>query len=166
MNKIIFLFGVLLIMSCSSNDSTVDETIEPINELVTSYKGYYEEYFDLPRVTSTFDNIRVTPIVEQISTTESVNLLQIFANANNDNDNYVTFKVFADGTGTNLLYNESFIFKSHGATYHQSNLNFEVLTNNGIEFSAQFSGELDHWYDGEQRYVYLTVYSGSIITSF
>ncbi len=166
MKKIILLIGLLFFISCSNTDSNGIEPIAPSNKLVTSYKGYYEVNFNLPTATSTFDNIRVTPIVEQISPTEELNLLQIFANTNDDNNNYITFKVLAEGTGNNILYDDSFVFKSHGATYHPTNLDFVVHTNNESEFSAQFSGELDHWYEGEQRYVYLNIYSGSIVTSY
>jgi hypothetical protein len=153
-------------MSCTGNDSLEEEPFAPINELTVKYKGYYEEFFELPIANSTFNNIKVTHIVEQVSATEHVDLLQIFANANNDNDNYIAFRVLKDQTGTNVLYNNSFSFKSHGAIYYQSNLKFEVLKNNGTEFSAQFSGELDHWYNGEKRYIYLNIFSGSIVLNY
>ncbi len=157
-----FIYIVLFFISCSSDDSTEREETLENNNLEIRYKGYYQVFFDQPYQRDTYTNLAITSITEQISSTETVDLYKISAYSDNDNQDYISFKVLKNSVGNNVLYNDQFTFRSYGATYLPSNLNFNVLVNNEEEFSASFSGELEHWYDGEQRYVYLDISSASI----
>lgn len=163
MNKITLnIILVLFFISCSSDDFIEHEETLENNKLEIRYRGYYQVFFDEPYVRDTYTNIVVTSITEQISSIETIDLYKINAFSDNDNQDYISFKVLKNSIGNNILYNDQFTFRSYGATYLPSNLNFNVLANNDEEFTANFSGELEHWYDGEQRYVYLDISSASI----
>ena len=167
MSKYFISLVLLLFISCSSSDDepiVKEQNIETDN-LTIRYKGYYQEFFGEPYQNDIYTNISITPIEEQISPTETISLLKMNAYSSGDTEDIFIFRVFPNSIGMNALYPDKFSFRSHGATYHPSNLNFEVLTNNDSEFSAKFSGKLKHWYDGEKRYVYLDISSASIFIS-
>ncbi|AUC82915.1 hypothetical protein [Lacinutrix sp. Bg11-31] len=158
-----YFFLILFFVSCSSNDSVVQkQSTTEGNNLKITYRGYYQVYFDEPYQSNTYKNITITPITEQISSTETINLLKVNAYSGNSTEDYISFKVLTNTIGNNVLFNNEFLFQSHGAAYFPSNFNLEVLKNNDIEFKANFSGELEHWYQGELRHVYLDVTSASI----
>ena len=167
MNKHILGLVLLFLISCSRNDD------EPINNqqnietdnLTIRYKGYYQEFFGESYQNDIYTNITVTPIEEQISPTETLSLLKISAFSSGKTEDIIIFYIYPNTTGKEALYNNSFSFRSHGATYHPSILNFEVLTNNDSEFSAEFFGKLEHWYEGELRYVYLNISYATIFIS-
>lgn len=157
---------ILLFFTCSSSDDSTDkDTIVESDNINITYRGFYQVFFEEPYQQDIYTNITVTPIVDEISPTETINLLEINAYSSNETRDIIRFRVLTNSIGNNALYDHAFSFRSHGATYYSSNLNFEVLTNNDLEFSANFSGELDHWYEGEQRYVYLDISSGFISIS-
>lgn len=161
-----FLFFALFFISCSNNDSVEQEPIIENDNLEITYKGFYQVFFGEPYQNEIYNNITVTPITEQVSLTETIDLLRVNAYSSGATEDFISFKVLKNNIGSNVLYNDNFQFRSYGATYFPSNLNFEVLINNDTEFSANFSGELEHWYEGELRYVYLDISSASISVSY
>ena len=162
MKKFCYIFFILFFISCSSDDSPEQEPIVESDNLEITYRGFYQVFFGEPYQHEIYNNIAVTPITEQISPTETIDLLKINAYSSGNTEDYITFKVLTNTIGTNVLYNDDFSFRSYGATYFPSDFNFNVLVNNDTEFSADFSGELEHWYEGEQRYVHLNISSASI----
>lgn len=158
----IYILLILFIISCSKEDNINNELILN-NKLEITYRGYYEEYFELPYQQEVYADIEIKNIREQTSSIEELNLLQIIAKSR-DTDKYISFKVLENSVGDDVLYNDKFRFiSSGGASYSPSKLYFQVLTNNDKEFVANFSGELKHWYEGEQKYVYLDIKNGSIV---
>lgn len=162
MKQFAFLFIIFSFISCSNDDSGEEQSTTESDILEITYKGYYQVYFEEPYQTETYSNITVTPIIEQVSSTETINLLKIKAISDGDTKDYISFKVLTNTIGDNALYNDAFSFRSYGASYFPSNFNFEVLVNNDTEFKANFSGELEHWYQGALRYVHLDITSASI----
>jgi hypothetical protein len=162
MKKFCYLFFILLFVSCSGDDTVKPEPIVELDNLKIGYKGYYQVFFDEPYVNEVYNDITVTPITEQTSPTETIDLLKVNAYSDGATQDYISFYIVKNTIGNNVLYNNRFTFRSFGATYLPSNLHFEVLVNNDTEFNANFSGELEHWYEGEMRYVYLDISSASI----
>lgn len=162
MKRIIFSLLILFFISCTEDKSIPNKPFSPDNKLVIRYQGYYERYFELPDKVEAYNDITVDQITEQVSPTEEIDLLQIVARST-DTDKYISFTVLANDNGNNILYNNEFAFRtSGGATYFPLNLYFEVLTNNGTEFVAKFSGELKHYNQYEDVYIYLDIRSASV----
>jgi hypothetical protein len=162
MKQFYYFFLFLFFISCSNDDPEEQQVITESNNLNITYRGYYQVFFDEPYQRETYNNITVTPITEQVSPTETINLLKIIAYSSNNTENRISFKVLTNTIGNDVLFDDDFSFRSYGATYFPSNLNFDVLINSDTKFKANFSGELEHWYEGELRYVYLDIRSASI----
>jgi len=162
MKSIVFSFLILFFISCTEDKSIPNKPFSSDNKLVIRYQGYYERYFELPDKVEAYNDITINQIVEQVSPTEDIDLLQIVARST-DSDKYISFTVLSNSVGNDMLYNNEFAFRtSGGATYFPSNLNFEVLTNNSTEFAAEFSGELKHYNQYEDVYIYLDIRSASV----
>ncbi len=165
MKRSIFCLILIFLISCSNNELTEQETNVEANNLEISYSGYYQVVFGEPYQNDIYDNITISPITFQTSPTATIDLLKIHASSTskgNKSDNFISFNVLANTIGNDALYDNHLSFKSHGATYYTSKLYFKVLTNNEIGFSAAFSGKLKHWYEGENRYVYLDISKASV----
>ena len=157
-----YLFFILIFISCINDDEIEQESTVENDILEIRYKGYYQVFFGEPYQDDTYSNITVTIVTEEVSSTETIELLKVNAYSNGSTEDYISFKVLPNVIGNEVLYNDNFSFRSFGATYFPSDLNFNVLVNNNEEFNANFSGELEHWYEGEQRYVHLDISSASI----
>ena len=103
MKQFAFLFIIFPFISCSNDDSREEQSTTESDILEITYKGYYHVYFEEPYQTETYSNITVTPITEQVSSTETINLLKIKALSDGDTEDYISFKVLTNTIGDNAL---------------------------------------------------------------
>jgi len=122
-----FLFILFSFISCANDDSREEQSTTESNILKITYKDYYQVYFEELYQTETYSYITVTPITEQVSLIETINLLKIKAISDGDPEDYISFKELTNTIGDNALYKDVFSFRSYGATYSPSNFNFGVL---------------------------------------
>jgi hypothetical protein len=161
MKIIIYSLLILFFASCSKDDS-----IDIDNESNKLEISYYEEITKEYHKDKTFTIFKVSPIVEQISTNEEINLLHITASTTND-DSIIIFIVYANKVGNNVLYNNVFTFRtSRGTPYNSVIMDFQVLANNDTEFIANFTGTLKHYNQWVPELIYINISSGSISLTY
>ncbi len=165
MKKIIYCILILIIGSCSEDDHFEEQS----NNIRIVYQGYYEVLKELRDTSIKLTDIMIYKVVEQVSDTEEIDLLQIIATSKTD-DSYITFKVLPNAVGYDALYKEAFEFRTPESHPYSTedidqtteDINFEVLVNDNTEFSATFSGTLNHYSYGLHRCIYLEIKSGSM----
>jgi len=72
MKQLAFLFIIFPFISCSNDDSGEEHSTTESDILEITYNGYYQGYFEEPYQTEAYSNITVTPITEQVSSTETL----------------------------------------------------------------------------------------------
>lgn len=153
---------VALLISCTVNQWEEDKEEVSDDEIIIVHD---EHFRGIERVV--FKDVEVTTIIEQISATEEVEVLLINAFSGSETNQHLIFKVFPNSLGNNVLFNNFFVYKfDRGLTVIYTNPNdsvsLNVLTNNDSQFTATFSGELEHWNNGTQQLQLLDISSGTI----
>jgi hypothetical protein len=163
MKQFCSLFITLFFISCSSdNESSIISEEEPeTNVLEILYLGHWEVVDGVGYKKDFFYSIEIEPRTEQTSPTESAEVIYIKA-INTVNGDKIHIGVIKGATGTQALFNNAFNFRHLNAGYIQSDFTFNVLVNSETQFSAEFSGKLEHLYFPTQEMRYMEVSYGKI----
>lgn len=158
MKKYICCILLAIVISCSEDQSIDGNTSSNIIE-IDYYEWYWGKEFSVK-----FNIINISPLVRQISLTEEINLLQISASSTED-ESKVLFEVFADSIGDNVLYNNTFDYRTgvgYGCPYNAVYIDMHVMANDDKEFVASFTGRLKHYNQWVPEYIYMDITYGSI----